>query len=253
MDILLVSGRSRDRQPHPTREQAADLARDLASSGHRVRWLCPVERGGGPAVQLPPGADFRPVVTRAPRFRAVLGTSDDTPTDRVLTEEIRLQLPDVVHVLAFGGANSSVAPWIANRMGAPVVASVDPRELLCHRGTLIDDTGEPCAVWDRGERCAACCLSPFEAGLTRGQARRGRRLAFLGRWSPYPQPHAFQGRLSLLMGGLVSATLVTVRDEAQRALLEQAGVRRGSIRVANGPGPDELLAIYGEARSAYSP
>lgn len=254
MDILLVSGRSRGPEPHPSRELAAELARDLACLDHRVRWLCPVLRGGGPAVQLPPGASFRPVVSRPPRFRAVQNSTSDTPLDCALTEEIRRELPDVVHVLAFGGASSVGLPWIADRLGVPVVVSTSAHELLCHRGTLINERGEDCTAWNQPERCVTCCMTAFGGGLTEREARRGRRLRFLGPWSPYPQALAFTSRLDLLVGALISATRVLVDDVDQLQHLVGAGVPARALRVV-APGDvtaATLTALYREANAAWA-
>jgi len=252
MDVLLVSGRSSGGQADATRDRAAEVTRSLVEDGHQVRWLCPVsDEQGDP--DLPTGAALRQIVTQAPEFRRVLERTGDVATDSALTEEIRRRLPDIVHVLAFGGASSSVVPWIANRLGVAVVASVDARELLCHRGTLIDDRGQACDAWADASRCTACCLTPFAEGLTEREARRGRRLSFLGSWSPYPQPHSYERRLSLLVGGLLPASLVIVRGEPHRDLLERAGVPRDKLRVADDPSASALRGYYAEAQRAYSP
>jgi len=254
MDILLVSGRSRGAEPHPSRELAAELARDLAHLDHRVRWLCPVLRGGGPAVQLPPGASFRPVVSRPAPFRAVQKSTSDVPLDCALTEEIRRELPDVVHVLAFGGSISAGLPWIAERLGVPVVVSADARELLCHRGTLINERGEDCTAWNEPERCVTCCMTAFAGGLTPREARRGHRLRFLGPWSPYPQAFAFASRLDVLVGALIPATRVLVADEEQRQHLASVGVPARALRVlaSSEVSAESLVALYREASHAWT-
>ncbi len=201
MDILLVSGRGRGEEPHPSRERAASLTRELVRLGHSVRWLCPVRRGAHASVdragvdnagaECPEGAVFQPVVTQARRFRAVEKGLADISTECALSREVRRQTPDVVHVLAHGGVSSTQLVWIADRLGAPVVASVSATEVLCHRGTLVDQTGASCRVWDDPVRCARCCAHSFAGGLSAGEAAWASCLRVLGPWSPYPGEVAF--------------------------------------------------------------
>ncbi len=246
VDIILVSGRARGDEPHPSRVEADRMARELALAGHRVRWLCPVRRnGGGPAVHLPEAATFIPVVSRVAPSRGVEKRIVDNPTDRALAQEIRRRLPDVVHVLAFGGVHSAITVWLADRLGAPTVATVDPREVLCHRGTLVNERGEACSEWNLPERCAACCTSPGGDGLDPNDGRWGRRLRFLGRWSPYPNSIDFENRLDTVIGGLLPANTILVHDETEREQLIAAGLLARGIRVV-ADDIEQVAAIYAE-------
>jgi len=138
-------------------------------------------------------------------------------------------------------------------MGAPVVMSVEPTELLCHRGTLIDDSGAQCEEWSQPARCVACCMTPFDGGLSSTQARAGRILRLLGPWSPYPKEFEFENRLDLLIGGLTWATTILVDDEAARDRLVKAGSPSRAIRVIADPlDAKALVQLYREANALWA-
>jgi hypothetical protein len=200
-----------------------------------------VQRGTGPAVRLPNGCAFLPVVSAVPRFRAVQQRVTDVRTDQLVSREIRERLPDVVHVLAYGGISGVGPVWLADRLGARAVVDVAAEDLLCHRGTLVDERGQSCAAWRDPLRCLQCCTAPFEGGLTRGEARRARWLRVLGAWSPFPRAVHFRNRLDALLAGLQPAALVLVEDYRQRDLLAQAGLAVGKLRIQ--PRPYRLPAI----------
>ncbi len=248
MDVVLVSGRARGDGLHPSRARAAALARGLAAAGHRVRWLCPVP---GPA-QRPTAADGIEVLavpSRGPSFRAVQPGLTDFATEQALSLELRRRLPDAVHALAYGGASSAQVPWVCERLGVRAVVSLEARELLCHRGTLIDETGAACAAWDRPERCAECCAVPFAGGLTPAQARRAAALRWLSAWSPYPQAIDFHNRADVLIGGLTSAAFVLVASDDEREWLARAGVSAPVLVLPREPDPAELVRLYERARA----
>jgi hypothetical protein len=253
MDVLLLSGRSGGGTPHPSRARAAALARDLAREGHAVRWICP-HGAHEPPPQAPDGVELRAVRSQPAGFHAVTHALSDAPTELALTESIRARLPDVVHVLAFGGVQSSVSLWIAEALGAPAVASVDAREVLCHRGTLLHASGAECTEWTSPARCHACCGVPFEGGLTPARARRARWLRVFGAWSPYPKPVDFQNRFDLVISGLLSAKLVLAADEAQRAMLEAAGIAPRQLLCTPTDAPArEMVEIYARAQASEAP
>jgi hypothetical protein len=251
MDIALVSGRARGAAPHHSRRRAELLAAALAHAGHRVRWICPVPRRSE-APEAPAGVERIAVVSRAPGFRAVLGGLADYPTERALSVALRARAADVVHVLAYGGTSSPAVAWVADRLGVPAVVFVECRELLCHRGTLVDAWGAQCAVWDDPERCTACCLQPFAGGLTPRQARRSRRWWWrkLPDWSPYPKPIDFRSRMDVLLGGFTAAASVLVATAAEREALVRAGLPAGLVEVVGSdlPRVEELVEIYARAR-----
>ncbi|MEM7200791.1 MAG: hypothetical protein AAF628_11025 [Planctomycetota bacterium] len=225
---------------------ARRLAARLAAAGHAVRWICPLADGEHEVE--PAGVDLRPVVSSTPHFTAVEDGLCDVPTERAVSVAVRGRLPAVVHHLAFGGGQSANASWVAERLGARVVVSVDARELLCHRGTLIDQDGQDCDGWRSEERCAACCLTPYSGGLSEREARRAGswwwRLPGVAGWSPYPVPVTFQNRRDLLLGGLLPASEVWINDEAERARLVAAAVPEQRLRVVDLADPDAALAGY---------
>jgi hypothetical protein len=104
-----------------------------------------------------------------------------------------------------------------------------------------------CERFDEPARCTACCLSPWEHGLSPTAAWLGRRLEALGALSPLPNLPAFQNRLDVVAGGLLSAQLVTAPDAADLARLEQLGVPRRDLRLLADDAPaDQVLALYAE-------
>lgn len=250
MDLVLVGGRCRDPQEAAAAvASAAALARGLAERGHRLRWVQPVLAGERPPA-LPAGVTWLPVESTPPPFRQIEQGLGDVPTETRLSHTIRAALPDVVHVLAFGGVNSAATAWIAERLGVPAVVSLRAADLLCASGTLADERDHDCLHWDSPERCLQCCATSFHGGLTPHQQRWARRLRFLGGWSPYPDAVAFQNRLEVLLGGVASADLVLVSDEAQRELLASAGVPYAKLRVVGDPDAARFEAIYREVQAA---
>jgi len=252
VDILLLSGRDGGAAPHPSRTAAAVLTRALGQAGHDVRWICPILPGDAPPSGID-GAVVLPVFSRAAQFAAIERRLTDVPTDCALTEAIRERLPDVVHILSFGGVSTAASVWIADRMGAPVITSVDGAELLCHRGTLINEHGATCSAWNRPERCVECCMSPGAGGLTAGEAARGRLFSWLGRWSPYPKAISFRNRLDLLVSSLGWAEQIIVRSDRDRELLRQAGLPARPIRVVEAADDLEVLPrLYAEVLANHS-
>lgn len=238
MDVVLVGGRH---GRAGVEDVAAATARELAAGGHAVRWIRPLPQPDLPAPELPDGVEPIPVTSALPPFRAVTARLADIPTERALSHAIRRRLPDVVHVLALGGGSSALTPWVAERLGAPSVVSMRAVDLLCHRGTLVNERAEACDEWDVPERCAECCAVAFEGGLTAAQARWARRLSFLGAWSPYPGPVDFLNRFEVLLGGLLAAGLVLAGSETEAELLARAGVPAGRLRVVPAPATAEAL------------
>jgi len=244
MDIVLVSARRGADRLAVHHAGAASLARDLAGAGHHVRWLCPVPPGSVTPAAPHRSVNITAVTSPPPDFRAVAFGMADVPTETALSFAIRAALPDVVHILGFGGVTSATLPWVADRLGVPVVLSADAAEVLCHRGTLIDEQGRECRAFADSQRCAACCLTPFADGLSTAQARRARLWRWAGSWSPYPKPVDFRNRLDLQLGGMMSAAAILVADDEQRELLESAGVRAAVLRVCRETSAAATVAVY---------
>ena len=229
MNLILVSGRYRG-PDDPSRERDARVLAGLQDAGVVVRHI---EANGA----LPP-------------FRDVYGRIVDTASERRMTEEIRRDLPDLVHQLGFGGGASVLIPWLADRLGAPSLVSLDATLALCHRGTLVNERGESCVEWRLAQRCAACTLTPFDGGLGPIGARLGRLLNGLRLPSPYPDDLAFENRLETVVGGLVPATFVQVGSEAERTQLVEAGVAEARLRVGDPTDTQALMALYEEVVTA---
>ncbi len=235
----MVSGRTSG-GPSACQRRAARLATALVGAGHAVRWLRPVGSNGSVerADDLAETVEVLDVPTRMPPFAAVQARVSDPATEREFGRAVRARLPDVAHVLALGAGSSALLPWIAERLGVPCLASVDVASLLCHRGTLVDETGAACAAWRDPARCAECCTTPWENGLDPTAARRARSWPWtwsrFAAWSPYPKPYDFINRLDVAIGGCQSALLSLVATEAEADRLTAAGVDRRRIEVVAG-------------------
>lgn len=249
MDVALISPRSAGTPPHPAHGFVASLSRALVDEGHAVRWLRPVVAGES-TVDVD-GVRVIDAPTRRVPFRSVVHRLSDLPTERALSSAFRDAPPDIAHVHGFGGASSYMVPWLAERLGVPVVVVADPiAESLCHRRTLVDEKGHDCGAWTSPERCAACCRAPgTDDGLGRGQALVASLLRPLGGRSPFPSPVDFHNRLDMVAQGLTSARIVCVADEIAAGAAVRLGVSRRTLRVGV-PDPDaaEWMSIYRAAR-----
>ncbi len=242
LNLILVSGRHFDPgQQSKALPRDRRLALDLAERGCRVRWVYPASDGGSD--QETDGVLVSMVRTVVPGFRSVLARLNDPPLEQVLSRSIRADLPDVVHVLTYGSGASINVAWLADRLGAPSVVTVKGKEVLCHRGTLINERGEGCFEWRSARRCAECCLTPTPDGLGNAAAACGRLLARL-RWvSPFPQDIDFQNRLELVTAGLVVARRVLVTTAQDARLLQEAGVK-GAIVLEDAHDASALMEVY---------
>lgn len=251
MRILLISGRGTNAEPHPSRAVARRLAAAFVARGHDVGWICPVDASEG----FDPGpghGEVEAVITTCPPFRAVQARLADLPTERALCRAIRRRLPDVVHVLAFGGGSSALLPWIADRLGAPAVVTVDQAESMCHRGTLVDAWGRTCEVHDDPERCRRCCTAPTPDGLSRRQALLARLLRPFPIIDPYPGRVDFENRLDLIVGGLVPAARVLVERDEHARELERLGLpRRRLTQPPRESSPAKFEFLYQEVAREY--
>jgi hypothetical protein len=227
--LILVSGRFLDPSAPHTRDAA--FAHALAERGCDVRWVVPVhslastpELAQGSAVRL------LPVVSPAPGFAAVQSRLVDAPTDSLLMESVRRELPDLVHVLGYGGCTSVNLSWGANRLGVNCVVSMESAAVICHRGDLLYRGREECRQFDSPDRCSACCLSPNSHGLSLWGSMLGRVLnAVRAPVNPYPVPIDFVTRQELLLGGLQFAERVIVTGEDERDRISSLGIRREMV------------------------
>ncbi|MHC4516046.1 MAG: glycosyltransferase [Planctomycetota bacterium] len=257
VNLILVSGRHFDAERR-SQALARDhrLAAELAGRGCAVRWMFPVDRGheeGHEDAARAGGVSPLPVHTKVPGFRSVQARLYDPPLEQTLTRAVRADLPDVVHALAFGAGTSVNVAWLAERLGVPAVVTLNAREALCHRSTLLNERGESCSEWERAERCEQCCLTPVAGGLGPVAAACGRLLARL-RWiSPYPQDIDFQNRLEFVLGGLAAAQRLVVGDAVDVALLEKAGVQVAVQCLEDSHDAAALVAVYREMVVEWSP
>ena len=242
MNVILVSGRYEDAGGPLARDEA--LVRSFPS-GCRVRWIVPVPEVREGSVSGEPSKIL--VASPAPGFARVTGRLVDSHTERAVAQEIRRDLPDLVHMLDFGGTTSCNIGWTADRLGVRCVVSASPVATVCHRADLRRaPDGEECGVFDDPERCSACvCASP-ELGMRR---RLLAKVLRRGAWPfrGYPARLDFESRLEIVLAGLQVARAVLVRDPAGARLLEGLGLRKEALRVLAEPDAEGLLPIYRDA------
>lgn len=214
--LILVSGRFAS--PDVPRARDAAFAHALTGRGCDVRWVVP-QASTAAVSELPTGSSVCaiPVVSQAPRFAAVQGRLLDPVSETVLMQAIRAQMPDLVHVLDYGGCTSVNLSWVTSRLGVGCVVSVPADSTVCHRGDLRYRGAEGCDRFGDPERCSACCLAAATGGLSAWQSFLGRILRTLRLpFNPYPLPLKFENRQELLVGGLQCAERVIVIGETER-------------------------------------
>lgn len=210
-----------------------------------MQWLAPHgDPGSGGLPAAPGGVEREEVAVGAVPFRKVAARMSDDLLEHRFTAALRDPVPDAVHLTAFGSAGTCALPWIADRMGVPLLLELDLAESVCHRGSLVDWTGARCGEWGQPERCLRCCTRSAAEGLGPAAAVASRLLQPLGGLSPYPSLHGFRTRLDVLRSGIAAAPVVLTRDEAQHEALGRLGVPETQLhRVASDA---DLLARYPE-------
>lgn len=233
--LILVSGRFQD--PSIPHARDAAFAHALSGRGCDVRWVIPLESTGEPP-ELPAGSPIRQlrVLTEAPGFAAVQDRLLDGPSETALTVSIRGEMPDLVHVLDYGGCTSVNLSWVASRLGVACLISMQAATTVCHRGDLRYRGIEDCDSFQDSTRCSICTLTPVADGLTEGlsawQSLVGRGLRLLrSPINPYPMPVDFESRQDLLVGGVQFAERVIVTDETERQRVGTLGLRKEVFEV----------------------
>ena len=223
--LILASGRFAG--PAASLSRAAAFAHALAEQGCDVRWLLPQgPDAAGPSLPAGSTVGLLPVESATPRFSSVQDRLLDPASDQVLMRAIRSRMPDLVHVLNYGGATSVNLSWAAVRLGARCLISVDAAPTVCHRGDLRFRGAEECERFQDPDRCADCSLTAAPGGLSSPRAFLGRVLRALKMpLNPYPLPIHFENRQDLLVGGLQYAERVVVADEVERHRVGRLGVR----------------------------
>ena len=248
MDVMVVSPRARTGAVHPRTEPAERHVRALVAAGHRVRWLRPVPEGGSDAPVE--GAETVAFHDPVPAFREVYDRFYHVSLETRMCEWLRDDPADVVLVDGYGGVTTSLPPWFARRLGIASVAVAEPIvDIVCHRGTLVDEAGAACDRWDEPGRCLTCCTVPFQGVPTRRTARLARWTRWLGPLAKPPRLSDFENRIDMWVHGLDAADVVLVADEAGRDALERALLPMRAVAVGV-PEPEDLPAwteIYGRA------
>ena len=221
MQIAVVSSPGSGVEPHWSHDVTARLAAAMVERGADVCWFAALH-GGEPVPAAP--ADVELVSLRRPRATAlarVARSNADIELERTLTDWLRVRpgVP-VVHV-GIGGGGSPNIPWIADRLGSPVLACLRGAELVCHRGNLVDRDGVTCAVWNDAERCRWCCST---GAFSKARA------------------NAFRNRTDLFAAGLQAAMAVVVPTTGDVPFVVAHGVHEARIRVAG----DDLAAALAD-------
>ncbi|MCY2957334.1 MAG: hypothetical protein NT107_09880 [Planctomycetota bacterium] len=233
MDFVLISARGANDEPHWSRATAALVAQALTSQGAAVRWLC-ARNAREPAPAAVAGLEIFDLPAAPVPFRAVEARVIDNPMDILLAQQMRKRPPDLVMQLGVGAISSANPLWIADRMGAPGLAVVRATELLCHRGTLVNERGTACRSVFDAARCTTCCNSASPQGPTKRAAIGALCLRWLGGCSPFPSPVQFLNRADLLLASLQLAAAVVTSDAAELALLASAGLPARTLVASSG-------------------
>lgn len=240
MKLLLVSGRYGEDEVKLAADAA--LASALAGQGCAVRWLFPQRPGAH--MPVAPGVRAEPVSSLAPPPTRVDDRLLDAALETRAAELCVEDLPDIVHQLDFGGSSSANMPWVAARLGATSLVSLDPGRTLCQRGDLVHSSGRSCDEWLDPARCWACTLGVRGDGdlppLSRGLAWLLGGVPF----APWPGPDAFLNRVELLQGGLQAARRLLVRRAEHVEMLASIGLRRDHFEVVPEPDAASLRALY---------
>lgn len=243
VEILLVTP-ARHRGGRPWGDVLAGaLAAGLRAAGDRVRWLRAVP-GAGAGADGVGDVEVREVAGAVAELGAVEQEHRDPAFETALVRGLRERPVDLVHVIGHGAPGSAAVPWLAERLGAAVVVTVRAEELLCHRGTLIDDTGWGCWSWEDPGRCTTCCR---EAVV--------RRVGVMGKLLPSralkAAHRAFETRLDLVLAPLQQAVRVTVPHGEAIERVRAAGVARQALMVVpDGAGPEVWREVHAAAAAA---
>ncbi len=234
--VLLVAGAPRE----PSRRQAQLL---------RLRFVQAELQQRAIAAEVVMATALLPGAAAAPRptFRRLGAALHDPLHERATAQAVRAHPTlQVVHVLGMGDGVSVHLPWVARSLGWRCTLEVDAAGLLCHRGDLIDETGQPCAHAHDPQRCAACCRmhTPGRASLSRVGATLAPATRWLGDVSPFPTPLAFRNRRDLVAAALVEPELVFARDAAARAAAMTLGVEPSRLRDCAADDIAPLLAAW---------
>ncbi len=204
---------------------------ELQRSGLTLRWICPEAW----SVPEQSGVEVFEVNGKAPGFGAVQAQLADANTELLLTQQVRLRMPDVVHILAYGGATSVDLPWLAARLGCKSMVSLQLAPTLCHRQTLINERGEACSEWSQAQRCLTCCRAKLGAWSW---------TSFLGPLAPLPHHTDFLSRQELILAGLQMADRLLLPDEEARQVMQEFGVQEKQCMLQSDV--PQLVALYRE-------
>jgi hypothetical protein len=207
--VVIVSSPGAGAEPHWSHVLARSLAERLRADAVEVEWFAAGSTGedDGAAPRPPSAACRRFPFASAPLDRVRRG-HEHLALEQALTRTLRERLVDAVVHLGPGARGSANVLWLAERLGSEPIAVARASEVLCQRGTLVDERGRECRSFDDAERCRICCT-----------ASRWRR----------PRADAFRSRLDLVVAGLQAATAVFVAGREDADLLADAGIPRRAL------------------------
>lgn len=188
MRLLVVSNGYPPRGAFGTEFYTRELVLGLARRGHALAVLHPERNGSRPRYTLEEvREDDVPIHLLHnpgdPR-KAFRASYRDAEVERVFTELLARERPELVHFTYLLWGLSLRLPEIARAHGIPSVATLTDYGLLCHRGQMFDAHLKRCGGPHPPARCARCIrtASPSDHGpLTRMvRSAAGEALALVG-------------------------------------------------------------------------
>lgn len=235
--------------PGGVESHTRDLARELATRGHRVHVLCLDGREGRDPYTITTsdedGVEVRRMAYRYHDHAALADLVRNPRAEDVVLAWLAETPCDVIHVHHLTGFGSGALRAIAD-IGAPLVMTLHDYWSLCPRGQMLHVDGEVCEAPD-AERCAGCIARTWPHLLPSQDARAE---------GPDGEPladdlAAAAKRTDFALECLGRAQRLYTPSEAARAVYVRAGVASERIVVVeNGIDVGGLAARVAELRGA---
>ncbi len=199
--VLIVSSPGAG-ELHWSHDFAAAIVAECRRRGAPTSWLAAVRRGQRlPEEPTAAAPTLLPVAITASPTRVAADTGH-LALELAVTRALRERPGTVVVHVGIGARGSPNVPWLAERLGARAFAVLRSAEVVCHRGDLVECTGDPCRDCRSPERCRWCCSG----------------------WWNRPAADDFRNRSDLLAASLQACACIWVPAAADVAPLGDFGL-----------------------------